>query len=211
MAREKGIGLVSATETLLAELLCARICHDLSGPVGAVAAGAELMAEDGSDQESMDLLAASAKASIARLKFLRAAFAPGTALDGPRLREMIASFLATRSLSGGEGGVELVWPDRWDLPGSHARLVLNMGLLAHDCVPRGGWIRFACDHSGLVLVEGAKAALHQDAAAILEGGANPSTPRGAQAWFARHEARTLGYDIAIACAADSVRLGLRHA
>jgi histidine phosphotransferase ChpT len=202
---------VSASETFLAELLCARICHDLSGPVGAVAAGAELMAEDGTDQESMDLLAASAKASIARLKFLRVAFGPGTALDAQKLRELIASFLATRNPAGGEGGVDLVWPESWSLPGSFTRLVANMVLLAQDCVPRGGLIRIGSEHPELMLAEGAKAALHDEAAAILQGGADPSTPRGAQAWFVRREANALGYDIKISCMADRVQLGLKLA
>ena len=34
----------------LAELLCSRICHDLAGPVGAAAAGAELIADSGGDE-----------------------------------------------------------------------------------------------------------------------------------------------------------------
>ena len=34
---------MSPDELKLAELLCARLCHDLAGPVGAVATGAELL------------------------------------------------------------------------------------------------------------------------------------------------------------------------
>ena len=67
------------SETLhLAELLCSRICHDLSGPVGAAAAGAELISDAGGDEETLSLVSTSASAASARLSYLRAAFGFGT-------------------------------------------------------------------------------------------------------------------------------------
>ncbi|MBX9634016.1 MAG: hypothetical protein K2X44_03460, partial [Magnetospirillum sp.] len=62
----------------LAELLCARLCHDLSGPVGAAAAGAELLEDmDGNaDAETVSLVADAAGGAVSRLKFFRAALGP---------------------------------------------------------------------------------------------------------------------------------------
>ena len=62
----------------LAELLCARICHDLSGPVGAAAAGAELFEDmaPAPDPETMALVSGAASGAVARLKFFRAALGP---------------------------------------------------------------------------------------------------------------------------------------
>ena len=60
---------------LLAQLLCTRLCHDLAGPVGAVAAGVELTAGDPSqvDAETLGLIGNSSAAATRKLKFLRAA------------------------------------------------------------------------------------------------------------------------------------------
>ena len=56
----------------LAELLCARICHDLSGPVGAAAAGAELL-EDMDAAPDAETLELAAGPKAARKNFRRAA------------------------------------------------------------------------------------------------------------------------------------------
>jgi len=43
----------SSLELQLAPLLCARLCHDLAGPFGAVNNGAELLNDDGEDSVDM--------------------------------------------------------------------------------------------------------------------------------------------------------------
>ena len=201
------------SETALAELLCARICHDLSGPVGAVAAGAELMAEDGmADPEAMDLLALSAQAAIARLKFLRAAFGPAAPLEGGRLRALITAFLDSDGRGRGEAGaVELIWPDRWTLPDDRARLLLNLVMIARDCIPRGGVLRVSCDQPELLTALGPRAALHAETSAVLDAGEPPVSPRGAQVAFTLGEASRLGYDIEVRRLLESVSIGLKRA
>ena len=39
-------------ETKLAEMLCTRLCHDLTGPIGAVNNGAEFLDEEGFDMQN---------------------------------------------------------------------------------------------------------------------------------------------------------------
>src|SRR4051812_38128996 len=62
-------------DLLLTQLLCTRLCHDLAGPVGAVAAGVELAAGDSGqvDEETLALIGSSSAAASHKLKFLRAA------------------------------------------------------------------------------------------------------------------------------------------
>ena len=58
--------------TDLASLLCSRLCHDLVGPVGAVASGVEMLElEDDADMraEAIRLVGLSASQAIARLRF----------------------------------------------------------------------------------------------------------------------------------------------
>ncbi|MBE0532481.1 MAG: hypothetical protein IH626_16775, partial [Rhodospirillales bacterium] len=68
----------------VAQLLCSRVCHDLIGPVGAVASGIELMGEDGSmAEDAMALIVKSSAQASRRLAFFRTAFGLGGA-TGPR-------------------------------------------------------------------------------------------------------------------------------
>jgi histidine phosphotransferase ChpT len=65
-------------ETEFAGVVCARICHDLVGPVGAVVNGAYLIGELGQANagEEMALVMRSARRAAAMLKLYRLAFGP---------------------------------------------------------------------------------------------------------------------------------------
>src|SRR5690606_41540875 len=62
-------------ELRVLHLLCARLCHDLVGPVGAISNGIELVQEFGADMEkdAFDLIAGSAKRVASEVQFFRAA------------------------------------------------------------------------------------------------------------------------------------------
>lgn len=182
---------MTTAEIRLAELLCARLCHDMAGPVGAAAAGAELLEDsDGEDAETAALVAASAAGAAARLKFFRAALAP--AATGPlatqQLHGLVDGYLAT-AVSAAAPRLQLEWRVPETLEGRMARLLLNLVLLARDALPRGGIIEV--DVTGgpstrlAVTARGETAALTEEARSVLTEGAAPSGPRGAQAQFAR--------------------------
>ena len=91
---------------LLAQLLCTRLCHDLAGPVGAVAAGVELAAGDPSqvDAETLDLIGNSSVAASRKLKFLRTALGvPGAASSVlGDLSTLIEGYLSATAGRGGD-------------------------------------------------------------------------------------------------------------
>ncbi len=62
---------MSDTDLELARLLCTRLCHDLAGPIGAVAAGVELIGQDPSmaDAETISLIGDSSGAASRKLRF----------------------------------------------------------------------------------------------------------------------------------------------
>src|SRR5438132_14018318 len=61
----------------LAALLCSRVCHDLSSPVGAIVNGLEVLDDNPKPEDrefALDLIRKSAKTASARLQFCRLAF-----------------------------------------------------------------------------------------------------------------------------------------
>jgi histidine phosphotransferase ChpT len=122
----------------LAALLCSRVCHDVISPVGALNNGIELLDEGGADEDAMNLIRTSARNASARLQFARIAFgAAGSA--GMMIDTGDAEAVATGYLRNEKP--ELVWNGgRALLPKNKVKLLLNLLLVAHACIPRGGKI-----------------------------------------------------------------------
>ena len=195
---------------ILAELLCARLVHDLSGPVGAVANGAELLGDGIDDsgggeiaREAIALLTDSAAAAVGRLRILRAALGIQAATPIPfaEARRLAADYFK-KGVSGPEA-IALDWPAAIDaaLGSTPARLVLNLLLLARDCLPRGGAIRLLGPAAGTVLTvvaEHSHAVLGEAAKAVAATGIADLTVRGAQGYFAARLAAQEGLSMTIA-------------
>lgn len=216
----------------LAELLCARVCHDLSGPVGAAAAGAELLEDlaEQSDGETLALVAVSAGGAASRLKFFRAALGPAARAPQPAatLRDLIEGYFKTL-VSAASPGLVLDW--RAAAPafdGESARLLLNIVLLAKDALPRGGRITVEAtdglpvitalaepagptDQAKAVRNGEAKTVLSDEAKAVLIDHQPPAGPRGAQAYFTRllAEKLTTGIEISVTPAGLTLTTGRR--
>lgn len=126
-------------DTHLAELLTTRLCHDLTGPIGAVHNGAEFMKEGGMADDAADLIATSAAEAVARLQFYRVVYGrvPGIGETGIAEKFPIAqTFLAGNR-------IPLQWNDEAGLGGlPHAamRLLFNLILIASSSMLRKGTI-----------------------------------------------------------------------
>ena len=195
----------------LSELLCARLCHDLASPIGAAAAGMELL-EDGADAETIGLVAASMVVTTARLKFLRAALGPATDMPHPQgaLRDLTRAYLS----GGGPSSTTLNWTcPRVELSGDAARLLLNLILIARDALPRGGVIQVAVTDNpefpsaGMsILARGDGANLSAEARLVLIDGAPLAGPRGAQAWYSRRLAMRNGGNVRVEADSEGIRI-----
>ncbi len=199
----------------LAELLCARLCHDLAGAIGAVGTGAELLADDGMDgasaAEALALLASSAAAATNRLRFLRLALGSGGApVAETQLLDLSRAFLAG---AGGAGlTVRLDWVGSgggaW--PVDAAKLLLNLVLLAQDCLPRGGVITVRARPEAQVLASlvaaGAGAVPGDAIAGLAAPGMAGLGPRSAQGYYSARLAARLG--MAVRCTAEGGRVVL---
>ena len=120
----------------LAALLCSRVCHDIISPVGAINNGLELLDEGGADEDAMRLIRTSAHNASARLQFARIAFGAAGSAD-MLIDTGDAKSVAIASLKNEKP--ELTWSGgRALLPKNKIKLLLNMLLVAHATIPRGG-------------------------------------------------------------------------
>jgi len=127
------------TPSALSALLCARICHDLISPVGALSTAIEILDDESNSDmhaDALDLVRNSSKQANAKLKFLRLAFGAGGSAPG------IIGVAEIQSLTSdmfAQGKANLQWQMLDDgIDKNQARLLLNMIMLGMQAVPRGG-------------------------------------------------------------------------
>lgn len=126
----------------LAELLCARFCHDLSGPLGAVNNGIEFLRDDNADMQAraIELVEASAMQGVSRLQFFRLAY--GTAAKVGEANLSLLKELTEKLLA--KSKVTLDWPDSHaegatiSLSHTSGKLLLNLITIANSALIHGG-------------------------------------------------------------------------
>jgi histidine phosphotransferase ChpT len=126
----------------VAECLCARLCHDLAGALGALMGSLELARDDEAmGREAIQLASVTGQALVARLKLLRSAWVgEGMPLGLAHLAEL-ARGLTERRIT-----LDLASLPRatvFDPP--VGRVVLNLVLLGAEALPAGGtvWLEMA--------------------------------------------------------------------
>lgn len=163
----------SGADLVLVAQLCSKLCHDLAGTIGAIANGAELLAdEDDTDirEQALGLLAQSAEQAARRLKFYRIAFGAGGSL-GDRID--LGEFKDAVEGQFGGGRVKFDWSAMTGALGKPAaKLLANLLLVAVSGMPRGGVMRPNLAENGAVgvAVTGDGATLSPEMRATLEGG-----------------------------------------
>ena len=128
------------SQTDLAAMLCSRLCHDMLSPVGALANGLELLAEEQDPEmraRCMELLEQSAKISTDKLKFFRLAFGAaggfGEAIPIDEAQSVV------NALAQGNKRVTINWAvAEASLPKPAIKVLLNLAQIALDALVRGG-------------------------------------------------------------------------
>ena len=186
----------------LASLLCSRLCHDLLSPVGALNNGVELLSDEQDPEmreKCLELLAESARASAAKLKFFRLAFGAaggfGEAVDTREAQSALEGLFTP------EKRIELGWMVADEkLSKGAMKLLLNLALIAGDALVRGGRLDIGAESTsdGLEIAirgEGPRVMLDAGLREMLTNGA-PSDgniePRAAGAWLAKALAEEAG-------------------
>ena len=125
------------SQTDLAAMLCSRLCHDMLSPVGALANGLELLADEQDPEmraRCMELLEHSARISTDKLKFFRLAFgAAGEAIPIDEAKAVIEALAADNKR------IEINWAIADpSLPKPAVKVLLNLAQIALDALVRGG-------------------------------------------------------------------------
>lgn len=189
-------------ELRFAELLCTRLCHDLTGPIGALSNGAEFLSEEGFglQGQAVELISSSAAQAVSRLQFYRKAY--GRINDSGEaslsdLKKVTEDFFAGSK-------VVVDWPDTHTdavgVPLSYkmGRLMLNLMTIASGSLLRGGTLSVRISASGQMKEVSLRAAgnaikLDPDITATLLGGisAEQLTPKTVQAELTRRLANEI--------------------
>lgn len=137
----------------MAEFLCTRLCHDLTGPIGAVNNGAEFLSEEGFDLQgqAVELIVSSAFSAVSRLQFYRMAY--GNVKDHGEANLSEKQKIATDFFVGSK--IILDWPEtHTDAAGVSVslkmlRLIYNILIIASASLIRGGTISVRLEKDAL--------------------------------------------------------------
>ena len=201
----------------MAEHLCTRLCHDLTGPIGAVNNGAEFLAEQGFEMqnEAVELIASSAREAVQRLQFYRQAYGKlndqGEASLQEKKQLTVAFFNGTK--------IEVDWPENYTdscgVPVSQkmSKLILNMIIIASAALIRGGTISVRIEsldettRQFTITGVGPTVKNDEDVAKILEGDLSVKLdPKSVQAYLTRGLMESMGVTMALSCDDDAISM-----
>lgn len=129
----------------LSELLMAKLCHDLAGPIGAINNGVELLKDPNPTlhEESVELIEISAKEAVARLLYFRMAYGVSQNSAGVSMttvKDLVRNFYNNKNITftwpeshGDSDSMQLIKTDM-------AKLILNIILIISGTLVHGGSI-----------------------------------------------------------------------
>jgi histidine phosphotransferase ChpT len=203
----------STIDIRILELLTARLCHELSGPVAGISNGMELLAEEDAARgpsaatsfvrDAIALVGDSARLAAGRLQFYRFAYGSKQvdAGAGPPPHELARRFFAASRIVC--DSVESIG----QLSIGCQQLVCNLLPVGADALPRGGRLALTADPLSLEAIgEGAGLSAETHAALILETPIPELTARTVQAYFAGLLAKALDRSLFVTTSVGRVRL-----
>lgn len=137
--------MTMAIDLRILELMSARLCHDLIGPVSAISNGAELLGDEDPDfaKDAIALVGDSARRANVRLQFYRFAYGfSGGGLAGQPPHQLVAEFFGETSVACDYG------VDARALPLPQQKLACAMLAVAGEALPRGGRLTLTAGAAG---------------------------------------------------------------
>ena len=200
------MGMAMMIDLRVSELLMARLCHDLAGPIAAIGNGAELLEDDDPDfaRQAAALIGDSAATASKRLQLLRFTYGfTAGALAGPA-----PHLLATQYFSGGPIACDYAEVVR-GLEPAWQRLGCNLLMIAAEALPRGGKLALTAEGGGVAVSaqgEGLGLSAETSEAMTLRAPVEALTSRTVGAYFAGLLAKGLGRRLRAAVAPGGFRI-----
>jgi histidine phosphotransferase ChpT len=189
------------------ELLTARLCHELSGPVAAISNGVELLSEEGADfiGDALTLVSDSARRAANRLQFYRFAYgySDSAASTGPAPHELARDFFAASRIVCDYPAEVRMLPLDWQ------QLACNLLSVGAETLPRGG--RLALTTRPLTVEAVGETVIlspQMRAALTLSTSSVELTPRTVQPYFTGLLARALDCGLSATAAPEKARLSV---
>jgi len=201
----------------LASLLCSRLCHDMMSPVGALANGLELLADEKDPdmrKRCFELLEQSARMASDKLRFFRLAFGAGSVGSGEPVPVSEAQALVA-GLTGSTQRITVNWVLSGEtLPLAAVKTLLNFALIGTQALVRGGTLDIGAEqheHGTEIVVRAAaeRIAFDPDVGRALDG-TLPSaelTSRTAPAAMTHALAASIGGHVQYMKTGDALLLG----
>ena len=207
----------------IAELLCTRLCHDLTGPIGAVNNGAEFLSDEGFNLQgqAVELITSSAFSAVTRLQFYRLAYGrvkdQGEANLADRQKLAVDFFTGTK--------ITLDWPDEFtdsvgvSISMRMARLIYNLLIVASGTLIRGGAISVRIGRDSqqqkqvIISATGGGLKWDEETETMLKGDMHKHelSPRNIQVFLTRRYVDELGASLACRVGEDELILQLTQA
>ena len=191
----------------LSAFIASRICHDLVSSVSSITNALDFMNEPQESEmraQAEKLLHDGAESAASKLKFLRYAFGSvGLSKGAADIHD--AKTITERFIESHNYKPSVNWDIETDhLSFSHARLIMNMVMLAVDCLPRGGAIdvkvRNQTDGLGIAITATGERFKLRDDTRDAASGTEPAdgwSARTVQPLFTRIIAEGLGGTLAV--------------
>ncbi len=180
----------SIVDMRVSALLCARLCHELSGPIAAINNGTELLPDEDLDfaRDAVEMIGVSARRAADLLQFYRFAYGfSGGAAVGIQPRDLAARLFDGSRITCEYGERAAALPLEWQ------RLACNLLLVAADALPRGGRLVLVAPILEIEAIGEAPAVSPETLAALtLVASIDGLTSRTVQAYFAGVLAASLG-------------------
>ncbi len=192
----------------IAELISSRICHDLVSPVNSINMGLELLSETQDSFGTMpEVMYKSVRQAAAYLSMYRIALGLYGGGGGNVTFKEIQGFVANYYED--KNNITIQWQignlqtgGELEIPKDAAKMLLNIIMLASDCLPRGGVITIvlANINEGLgiaVAAEGDNVRINDDIALAIRPDVklNDITARNVQAYFVYRLAEAMNTSI----------------
>lgn len=196
--------------TKLTALVASRICHDMVEPMSAIIQGLEMIkgADGKTDPDALSLLDHGVGKAWAKLEFFRFAMAGAVAEGESELEEGRAVAIKLYSVL----KPELIWSaPSVAMPRPAVRVIVNLLLIANECLPRGGTVEITASQQGdlgevVVTAKGPRAKMREATGAALKGVGEELTGHNIQPTLTGLLARQGGVELSSRESEDQVEL-----